>query len=107
MEAATIPCWIETHNPCLKHQTNRPVERPKKRWEDEINDFLKPEEIEEGKQWKPNTQCSSNPPQTRGWASYATNARNLTFVMGVSEFSWTLEAGFFFLLGKGAPPRIS
>ena len=28
---------------------NRPVGRPKKRWEDEINDFLKPEEIEETK----------------------------------------------------------
>ena len=72
-----IPCWIETHrrmkwrlavriaslpdkrwtkttakwNPVLgpKHQTNRPVERPKKRWEDEINEFLKPEETEETK----------------------------------------------------------
>ena len=75
MKAAKSPCWIETHrrmkwslavrtasppderwakkapkwNPDLstKHQTNRPVERPKKRWEDEINDFLKPEEAEE------------------------------------------------------------
>ena len=72
-----IPCWIGTHsrmkwrlamriaslpdkpwtkktakwNPGLapKHQTNRPVERPKKRWEDEINEFLKPEETEETK----------------------------------------------------------
>ena len=72
-----IPCWIETHsrmkwrlamriaslpdkpwtkktakwNPGLvpKHQTNRPVGRPKKRWEDEINEFLKPEETEETK----------------------------------------------------------
>ena len=73
MKAAKIPCWIETHrrmkwrlamrivllpakkavnwNPGLstKQQTNRPVGRPKKRWEDEINDFLKPEETEETK----------------------------------------------------------
>ena len=27
-------------------QTNRPVGRPKKRWEDEINEFLKPEDTE-------------------------------------------------------------
>ena len=61
----------------IKHQTYRPVGRPKKRWEDEINDFLKPEETEEtkgnekknndtwikvakiekdGKKWKANTQ---------------------------------------------------
>ena len=33
----------------IKHQTYRPVGRPKKRWEDEINDFLKPEETEETK----------------------------------------------------------
>ena len=38
-------------NPGLstKHQTNRAVQRPKKRWEDEVNDFLKPEETEETK----------------------------------------------------------
>ena len=38
-------------NPGLstKHQTNRTVGRPKERWEDEINDFLKPEETEETK----------------------------------------------------------
>ena len=72
MKAAKIPCWIETHrrmkwrlavtiaslqderwtkskwNPGLstKYQTNRPVGRPKKRWEDEINEFLKSEETE-------------------------------------------------------------
>ena len=35
-------------NPGLstKHQTNRPVGTPKKRWQDEINDFLKPENEE-------------------------------------------------------------
>ena len=77
MRTAKIPCWIETHrrmkwrvamrlaslpderwakraaewNPGLsiKHQIYRPVGRPKKRWEDEINDFLKPEETEETK----------------------------------------------------------
>ena len=77
MKTATIPCWVETHrrmkwrlavriaslpderrtkkaakwNPGLstKHQTNRTVRRPKKRWEDEINDSLKPEETEETK----------------------------------------------------------
>ena len=75
MNAAKVPCWLETHrrmkwrlamriaslpdqrwakkaatwNPGLstKHQTNRPVGRPKKRWEDKINDFLKPEETED------------------------------------------------------------
>ena len=69
-----IPCWIETHrrmkwrlamriaslpdkpwtkktakwNPGLgpKHQTNRPVGSPEKRWEDDINEFLKPEETD-------------------------------------------------------------
>ena len=76
IKAAKIPCWIETEtlrrmkwrlamriaslpderwtkkaakwNPGLstKHQTNRPVGRPKKRWEDEINGFLKPVETE-------------------------------------------------------------
>ena len=77
MKEAKILCWIETHrkmkwrvamriaslpderwakkaekwNPgfSTKHHTNRPVGRPKKRWEDEINDFLKPEETEETK----------------------------------------------------------
>ena len=72
MKAAKIPCWIGTHRRMnwrlavriaslpderwaknaaewnsglsIKHQTYRPVERPKKRWEDEINNFLKPEE---------------------------------------------------------------
>ena len=33
----------------IKYQTNRPVERPKKRWEDEINEFLKPDETESTK----------------------------------------------------------
>ena len=74
MKKANIPCWIETHkgmmwrltiripslprerwarkaaqwNPGLssKIKTNRAVGRPKKRWEDEINDFLKPEETD-------------------------------------------------------------
>ena len=74
MKAVKIPCWIETHrrmkwrltikiasmpderwtkktakwNPGLStiYQTNRPVGRPKKRWEDEISEFLKPEETE-------------------------------------------------------------
>ena len=77
MNAAKIPCWIETHKTmkwCLaigtaslpderwakkpaewkpglsiEHQTFRPVGRPRKRWEDEIIDFLKPEETEETK----------------------------------------------------------
>ena len=103
MKAATITCWMETHrrmkwrlamsvaslqverwtkkaaewNPGLstQYQKNRPVGRPKKkRWEDEINDFLKLEETAEnkmknndtwikvskngknGKQWKVNMQ---------------------------------------------------
>ena len=33
----------------IKHQIYSPVGRPKKRWEDEINEFLKPEETEETK----------------------------------------------------------
>ena len=69
LKTCTIPSWIETHrrmkfplamriaplpderwakkaakwNPgfSTKDQTNRPVGRPKKRWEDETNDFLK------------------------------------------------------------------
>ena len=69
MTAAKIPCWIETHremkwrlemriaslpderwankaaewNPDLsiKHQTYRPVGRPRKRREDEVDEFLK------------------------------------------------------------------
>ena len=77
MKASKIPCRIETHrrmkwrlamriaslpderwtkkaakwNPGLstKHQTSRTVGRPKKRWEDKMNDFLKPEETEETK----------------------------------------------------------
>ena len=32
-----------------KQQTNRAVGQPKKRWEDEISDFLKQEETEETK----------------------------------------------------------
>ena len=74
MKNAKIPCWIETHRgmkwrlamrtpslprerwarkaaewiPCLSSQikTNRAVGRPQKRWEDEINDFFKPEGTE-------------------------------------------------------------
>ena len=30
-------------------KTNRPVERPRKRWENEINDFVKEEDTEETK----------------------------------------------------------
>ena len=74
MKKANIPCWIETHrrlkwrmamriaslpkerwvrkaaewNPgfSTKTKTCGAVGRPKRRWEDEINDFLKPEETE-------------------------------------------------------------
>ena len=77
MKVVTFPCWIETHrrmkwrlavriaslpderwakkeaewNPDLsiKHKTCRSVGRPKKRWEDEINDHSKTEETEETK----------------------------------------------------------
>ena len=105
MKASKIPSWIEKHrmmkwrlakriaslpderwvkkaaewNPGLsiKHQTYRPVGRPKKRCEDGINEFLKPEETEvmkdnetknndtwikvakiekDGRQWKVNSQ---------------------------------------------------
>ena len=42
---------ISEWNPGLDSgvKTNRPVGRPKKRWEDEINDFVKEEETEETK----------------------------------------------------------
>ena len=38
-------------NPGLdnKIKTNRSVGRPRKRWEDDINEFLKPEETEDAK----------------------------------------------------------
>ena len=67
LKADKIPCWIETHRRLkwrlavriasepderwtekaaewnslsIKHQTYRPVGRPKKRWEDEINELI-------------------------------------------------------------------
>ena len=74
MRAASIPCWIDTQrtmewrlatriashpktrwtteaakwNPGLSigAKASRAVGRPKKRWEDDINKFLKPEETE-------------------------------------------------------------
>ena len=77
MKKTKIPCWIETHrrlkwrmamrlaslpherwtnkiiewNPSLdnKIRTNRSVGRPRKRWEDDINVFLKPEATKEAK----------------------------------------------------------
>ena len=72
MKKAKIPCWIETHRRMkwrfairtaslpgqrryqngtqvltIVAKTNRPMERPRKRWEDEINEFSKTEESEE------------------------------------------------------------
>ena len=75
MTKTKIPCWIETHrrmkwrmamriaslpedgwsidiiewNPALDCtiKTNRLVGRPRKRWEDEVNEYLRPEEPEE------------------------------------------------------------
>ena len=77
MRAANIPCWIETHekmkwrlamritshpetrwtkkaakwNPALSIgcKASRAVRRQRKRWEDDTNQFLKPEETEETK----------------------------------------------------------
>ena len=71
-------------NPGLstKHQANRPVENPKTRWEDEINDFFN---------GKPNTQLQQQAFTDRCRTSYATNARNLTFALGENEFSETAE----------------
>ena len=74
MECAKIRCWNRTHknmkwkfalriatSPCerwlkkaaewnpglsSRYKTNRAIERPRKRWEDDINDFLKLEEKE-------------------------------------------------------------
>ena len=36
--------WNPGLDNCIK--TNRPVDRPRKRWEDEINEFIKTEEID-------------------------------------------------------------
>ena len=55
MKKMKKPCWIETHrrlkkifdwHPGLdnKIKTRRPVGRPKRRWEDDVNEFLKPQE---------------------------------------------------------------
>ena len=77
MKKMKIPCWIETHrrmkwmmakrvaslpeerwtgkiiewNPGLdnKIKTNRCVGRPRKRWEDDINEFWRPEETDDTK----------------------------------------------------------
>ena len=50
MKNTNIRCWIKTHkwNPELssKYKTYRAVGRPRRRWEDEINEFLKLEEAE-------------------------------------------------------------
>ena len=84
MKAANVPCWIETQinmkwrlamrtashpetrwtkkatkwNPGLgiRAKACRAVGRPKKRWEDDINQFLMPEETQEtkGKELKNN-----------------------------------------------------
>ena len=45
------PKQISEWNPGLDSsvKTSMPVERPRKRWEDEINEFLKTEESEETK----------------------------------------------------------
>ena len=50
MRIASRPKIVEW-NPGLdnKIRTNRPIERPRKRWEDDINNFLRPEETEEAK----------------------------------------------------------
>ena len=67
MKKANIPCWIETHrrmkwrwrwstkaaewNPGLDNciKINRSVRSQRKRWEDEINEFIKTNETEESK----------------------------------------------------------
>ena len=77
MKKANVPCWIETHrrmkwrmvmrlaslpeewwsrktaewNPGLDNsiKTNSSVGRPRTRWEDEINEFIKTEETEDSK----------------------------------------------------------
>ena len=90
------------------------VGRPRKRWQDEINEFLKPEETEEMKGNEKNQRhldkcskksrklesngnrirsCSSKLPLTRSRTRYATNARNLTYVLGVNELldSWRIR----------------
>ena len=67
-------------NPGLsnKHQTSRPVH--KKRWEDEINEFLEPEEIEEtkGNEIKNRTHGSKWPKNRGRWkameSDYASTA---------------------------------
>ena len=92
-------------NPGLstKHQTNRTVGRPKKRWEDEINEETKGNDIKNYDTWikvaKKSKKlesngnrlcsCSSEPPLSRCRMRYATDASNLTCVLGEIEFSFT------------------
>ena len=92
-------------NPGLstKHQTNRTVGRPKKRWEDEINEETKGNDIKNYDTWikvaKKSKKlesngnrlcsCSSEPPLSRCRMRYATDASNLTCVLGEVEFSFT------------------
>ena len=106
IKAAKISCWIETHrrmkwrlamriaslpderwtkkaakwNPGLstKHQTNRTVGRPQKRWEDEVNDSLKPEETEEtkGNERKNNDTLIKVPKKSRKMESNGNRKRS-------------------------------
>ena len=39
-----------------KYKTYRDVGRPKKRWEGEVDDFLRPERAEVGRTWKASSQ---------------------------------------------------
>ena len=47
MKKMKTPCWIETHRRLKwrvasnKIKTRRAIGRPKRRWEDDINEFLK------------------------------------------------------------------
>ena len=86
MEHAKIRCWNKTHrkmkwklalriatSPCerwlkkaaewntdlsSRYKTNRAIGRPRKRWEDDINDFLKTSTWRKGK-WRPNRKKDS------------------------------------------------
>ena len=64
-------------NPGLstKHQTNRAVGRPKKRWEDEIDDFLKPAETEEtkGNEIESNDTCLKEAKNRERWKAMETD----------------------------------
>ena len=123
--AVKIPCWIETHrrikwrlamrtasvpderwakkaaqwNPGLsiKHKTCRSVGgRPKKGWEDEMNDFLKPEETE---------ATSGNERKNDTWITAATNRERWKEMESEYAIAGTCTRGAYPACGAGRSTR--